>query len=452
VKPNLTFSYGLRYETQTNIGDYKDWAPRFGVAWGIGGNAKKTAKTVLRAGAGVFYDRIADTVSLAAERYNGITQRSYFIENPDFFPNIPSVGTLTDSSSPQQYKPIYSGIEAPRTYQASIGLERQINKSLRLTGQYVETRGAHLLNSRNINAPDDGIYPFGDSGPRILTETAGFSRMHQLFVSPNVNYKKLFLFGFYVYSHGKDDNEGEPADPNNLKAEWGPSTFADVRHRFVMGTSIPLPLKISVMPFIVANSGTPYDITTGQDTNLDGFATERPSLDKSVSAANCSGTSLIYESGFGCFNLNPTPGTQIERNYGRGPASFTVNVRVSRTWSFGSRGESGMQDNGGPPPGGGGGGVRGGGGPPPGGGGGPPGGGGGGPPPGMFGAASGKKYNLTLTVSARNLLNHANYAPPSGDLSSPFFGQSTSLASGFGPMGAASTFDRKIDLQLRFQF
>jgi hypothetical protein len=74
----------------------------------------------------------------------------------------------------------------------------------------------------------------------------------------------------------------------------------------------------------------------------------------------------------------------------------------------------------------------------------------------MFGGgSSGKKYNLTVTASARNLFNHANYAVPSGDLSSPFFGQYTSLAAGFGPPGAAatgSTFERKIDLQLRLQF
>ena len=53
----------------------------------------------------------------------------------------------------------------------------------------------------------------------------------------------------------------------------------------------------------------------------------------------------------------------------------------------------------------------------------------------MFGANSGKKYNLTLSLSARNALNHPNYAAPSGDLSSPFFGRSLSLA-GFGPFGA----------------
>src|SRR5262249_45914177 len=58
VRPNLTLSYGLRYETQTNISDFSNVAPRIGLAWGIDGKAGKAAKTVLRAGAGVFYDRI----------------------------------------------------------------------------------------------------------------------------------------------------------------------------------------------------------------------------------------------------------------------------------------------------------------------------------------------------------------------------------------------------------
>jgi len=89
-----------------------------------------------------------------------------------------------------------------------------------------------------------------------------------------------------------------------------------------------------------------------------------------------------------------------------------------------------------------GGGMRGGGGP------------GGGGPGGMFGgSSSGKKYNLTLSASANNVLNHANYGAPSGDLSSSYFGQYRSLAGGFGPMGGgSSTYNRKIDLQLRFTF
>ena len=84
---------------------------------------------------------------------------------------------------------------------------------------------------------------------RISTESVGFSRTSQLFINPTVNYKKLFLFGFYSLSYGKDDNEGLPADPYNLRAEWGPSSFGDVRHRAVLGTGIPLPWKITATPF-----------------------------------------------------------------------------------------------------------------------------------------------------------------------------------------------------------
>jgi hypothetical protein len=126
-----------------------------------------------------------------------------------------------------------------------------------------------------------------------------------------------------------------------------------------------------------------------------------------------------------------------------------LNLRMSRTWAFGNKGESGLDNPNGMPPGVGG--VRGAEG---GGRGGPPGGGppGGGPPRGMFGATSGKKYNLMLSVSARNALNHPNYASPSGDLSSPFFGQSLSLAGGFGPFAAPTTYNRKVDVQLRFMF
>ena len=445
IKPNVTLSYGLRYETQTNIHDYGDFAPRFAIAWGIDGKPQKAATTVLRAGFGVFYDRIADTLTLASERYNGITQQSYIVTDPDFFGSTPSLSSLAGYGTAQQLQLLYHGIEAPRNYQGSVGVDRQVTRYIRLSAQYIESRGVHLENSRNINTPIDGVYPFGDSGIRLLTETAGLSRSHQLFVSPNINYKKMFLFGFYSLSYGKDDNEGQPADPYNLRSEWGPSSFADVRNRFLMGTSLPLPFRLSLSPFMIASSGTPYNITTGQDTDLTGVAEERPSLETSVTASACTGSNLVYESGFGCFNLNPAPGTSISRNFARGPATFTLNLRLSRTWSFGDRGESGISNQSGPPPGMGG--VRGGGGPPPGGGGGP----GGGPPAGMFGAASGKKYNLTLTVNASNILNHPSYAVPSGNLSSPFFGESTSLA-GFGPMGASTTYDRKIDMQLRFQF
>ena len=135
-----------------------------------------------------------------------------------------------------------------------------------------------------------------------------------------------------------------------------------------------------------------------------------------------------------------------------------MSLRLNRTWTIGGKGEApaggmGMMmggPGGGP---GGGGGMRGGGGPPP----------GGGmmttPPPGMMGQGSAqqapsRRYTITLSLNASNVLNHVNWAAPSGDLSSPYFGQYRSLAGGFIMMGAGgATYNRKVDVRgfaLRF--
>ena len=96
--------------------------------------------------------------------------------------------------------------------------------------------------------------------------------------------------------------------------------------------------------------------------------------------------------------------------------------------------------------GGGGGGMRGGGG------GGPRGGGGG--RGGFAGGDSGgseNRYNVTLSIQARNVLNNVNLANPVGNLSSALFGQSTQTAGGFGPGGSDAN-NRRIEFQLRFSF
>src|SRR5580704_12485647 len=77
VRPNITFSYGLRFESQNNISNHADWAPRLGFAWGIGGGGKTAPKTVLRAGFGVFYDRFNSSYVLEEDRLNGIRQAQF---------------------------------------------------------------------------------------------------------------------------------------------------------------------------------------------------------------------------------------------------------------------------------------------------------------------------------------------------------------------------------------
>src|ERR1700676_1187040 len=88
VRPNVTVSLGLRFETQNNFSDKTDFAPRLGIAWGIGGNAKNPPKTVLRAGFGMFYDRFTYDLVETQQRFNGLNPppQQMKTQHPAVFP------------------------------------------------------------------------------------------------------------------------------------------------------------------------------------------------------------------------------------------------------------------------------------------------------------------------------------------------------------------------------
>jgi Carboxypeptidase regulatory-like domain len=461
IKPNITVSAGLRYETQTNISDHSDFGPRVSLAWGLDSKKGGAAKTILRVGGGMFYDRFDYSLTLNALRLNGITQQQFVVDNPNFYPNLPTVASLTASRVPQATYKVDSNLHAPYVVQEVVGVERQLPHNITAAVNFINSEGVHVLRSRDINAPLPGTYnplvpgsgvrPYGAAaGDYYLYESSGLFKQRQIIsnVSARVN-TKLTLFGFYAYgrAHGNSDGAGTfPSNQYDLSGEYSRSSF-DVRHRAFIGGSITAKWGVSFAPFVMLSSGAPFNILVGRDLNGDGILTDRPAF-----ATSASLPANIRSTPWGVFDINPTASSAlIPRNYGEGPGNVSVNLRLSRTWSFGKKAEQamtqggpprGMMMGGGPPPGGGGGGggggMRGGSGP-----------GGGG---GMFGASGSGKYNLTVSASGRNVINHVNYAPPIGNLSSPSFGQSTSLAGGFGPYASGAAGNRKIELQVRFTF
>jgi hypothetical protein len=72
-------------------------------------------------------------------------------------------------------------------------------------------------------------------------------------------------------------------------------------------------------------------------------------------------------------------------------------------------------------------------------------------------ADTGKRYNLTFSVNIQNVLNHTNQGRPVGNLSSQFFGLSTSSGGNFGGFGGGGgacfgACNRRLDAQIRFSF
>ena len=53
MKPNLTMSFGLRYENESIVRDRNNFGPRFALAY----DPFKSGKTVIRLGGGIFYNR-----------------------------------------------------------------------------------------------------------------------------------------------------------------------------------------------------------------------------------------------------------------------------------------------------------------------------------------------------------------------------------------------------------
>ena len=108
---------------------------------------------MIRAGAGLFYDRVSESLSLDALRRDGIHQQQFVIDSPDFYPAIPSLAQLVGSRAPQAIREFDARMRAPEMVQAGAGVERQLPKNIVVSVNYLHSHGWHILRSRNITAP-----------------------------------------------------------------------------------------------------------------------------------------------------------------------------------------------------------------------------------------------------------------------------------------------------------
>ncbi|MDT5120718.1 MAG: hypothetical protein QOC96_200 [Acidobacteriota bacterium] len=480
VRPNLTLTYGARYETQSNISSHFNFAPRLFFAWAPGGTTTGTIgqfgagqpKFVIRGGFGMFYDRFNESGTLSATRFTGLSQLtgenqlrfniidpnilSQVVFNPNgTVSNLPTVQALAGSQPQVAYR-VANNLEAPYSLLGAVNIERQLPHKFTLFGVFFTYRTRHALVLRDINAPLPGtpnVRPNAAFANIFQWESSGVVNMTQLNIGiRNQLSKSLSIFANYVTGTVKGNTDCffgfqvncSPSNSYNLNADYGRLSFFP-RHSFFLGGTLGIPkLKIALNPFIIARTGNFFNITTGIDSNGDRLFLDRPAF-----ATSATRPQDLRVTRYGSFDINPQPGEQIiPRNYAEGPGFFSVNLGVSRTIGFGEM--PGATAPAGAPQGGrrGAGGVNVG----------PRGGdkqhGGGATAVGPGGAGAEKRYNLTFSVNFQNLFNRTNLAPPVGNLSSALFGQSLSTLGGFGDNGGgnASVANRRITAGVRFSF
>ena len=278
LRPWFSITPGLRYDWQSGMHDYNNVGPRLSFAVAPG-----KQKTVLRGGAGIFYERLPGTV-IEQTFVNGGGISLVDIVNPSY-PDPFRTGSRRKPPKPSVWG-LAPNLSTPYIAMGSIGLERRLFGRSQVSVEYQRLHGVHLFRARDINAPLDQFGPqFIGQRPNPnfrsinQVESSASSRSSALKVTFQGSIGKVFRgMAQYTYSHTTDDTSGPLAFPVNdydLRPELGRSNF-DQRQRFSYAGSFDLPFAFRLGAVVSLAAGLPYDITTGFDDNGDQHFNDRP--------------------------------------------------------------------------------------------------------------------------------------------------------------------------------
>ncbi|HXP87349.1 MAG TPA: carboxypeptidase regulatory-like domain-containing protein [Bryobacteraceae bacterium] len=395
VRPNVTLSMGLRYETQTNISRSHDFGPRLAVAWSPHAKQGTQPKTVLRVGAGRFFNRVPPFFTQQAAHFNGVNQQQYVVTNPDFYPNIPSLDALQAQRQPLTTWRLDSRERSMDLSVIAVTVERQLGKGTTISGNYLHVIFHHTSMNINLNTPlpgtfipgqpDSGARPYGNAAGNLFTyEPEGDFVENVAWVTVNHKLNQKVSLGVnyqHLNARGDTSDTPWPSNPYNLRQDYGRISWARPQNFNLYGT-LMAPLKVQFNPNVVMASGAPYDLTTGSDFYGTTIANARPAF-----ATDLSRPSVVVTR-FGAFDTNPMPGqTIVPRNYLTATGMWNINMRVGRTFQIGR--------------------LK--------------------PVPNGAKANGDRRYNINFNVEVNNIFNHLNQGGFVGNLSSPLFGQSTSI-------------------------
>ena len=298
LKPNLSVSLGLRYYWQNYFhDDPNNLAPRLGFAWA----PTKNSKTVVRGGAGVFYDRSGPRPIGDLLHFNGVNLLRFILSNPQNPPFLFSypVTPAQLAGAPTSVVMLDPRLRIPYTVQYSMGIERQVTAKSTFSATYIGSRGIDLFRSRDINAPPPPNFvarPNPNLGQERQIESEGYQKSNSLELTFRGRPSRFFA-GQVQYTLGKTYNNTSgityfPGNSYFAAADWARSDN-DRRHKFDLLGSTEIAKYFSIGAALSLYSGKPVNVTTGADDNHDGIYNDRPILPAVFARNTMHGPGLI---------------------------------------------------------------------------------------------------------------------------------------------------------------
>jgi hypothetical protein len=379
----LSLSGGLRYALQTAPASYANFAPRAGLAWGV----DKRSKTVIHLHAGLFSTVIPAAAATEAYRLNGTRQIESLIYSPSFTtPLVPTAQSLDVST----FRSPLGNLPQVPSFQSGLGIEHDFPHHWHAQANFYSGESWDQTRTRNINAPE--LASSNSNAPNLAAalaaprpllpnenifqyQSTGHLSGKVLFLGLDQHsYKRFAFFLGYLNFNFTTDTPANAGFTQSAYSNRGEATAPDweARQRLFFFGNYNLPEKVTLSAQMDAQSGAPYNVTTGTDNNGDGVFNDRPSYASSTGPG-------VYQTRFGLLSTNTING-DVPRNLGTMPALIHLDTNLSRAWKIG-RGKTDTA------------------------------------------------RTLTLNARAANLLNHTNATAVSSVVSSPDFSQTIAAES-----------------------
>jgi hypothetical protein len=350
VTPKLSLTYGLRYDVEVHPSRYiqnrdmNNVQPRIGLAY------KWNPKGVVRAGFGIFNDRLAPSIGQifnTVEYNNRGDQPNTSLLFPSVAPfggrfrqtlvggppataatlTFLSTGRTPAAGAPTLNDTLDANLRTPYSEQASLQLSQELPGGLALTAGYLFVHAVKLVGrTGNLNVvatptplglglppskPFFGGRRFPELGDSFFLTNQGDSVYH----GGTLEIERRFGIGFGIhgsYTFSKTMSDGGVDSPTSLTdfpeapgvSEWALSR-QHLAHRFTLSfleqvpKSVPLLRDFKLSSLVAVESGRPFTVFTGFDANNDGNP------------------------------LSDRPGT-LGRNTLMGPGFASVDARVAR--------------------------------------------------------------------------------------------------------------------------